>query len=334
MKVVILSQRDSLHSTRRLVEATRAAGASPRVIDPLECTLVVERRRPEIYLKGKRLRQVDVVLPRIGASVTEYGAAVVYTFEMMGIPVVNTAASILRSRDKFRALQMLAGQGVPIPRTVLARKPGDFRQLVDLLGGMPVILKLLQGTQGIGVMLATEVRSAESILETVWEMGRNLLIQKFIGESKGRDVRVFVVGGRVVGAMRRQAKEGEFRSNIHRGAEGVKIELDDAYKYTALRAARVLGLQVAGVDLLESADGPLVMEVNSSPGLQGIEKALDEDVAARIIEYALDYAAQTGPGGPVVRKPKRRKVAVRAVHVGGGLPAPAPSEDGPAPTVG
>jgi ribosomal protein S6--L-glutamate ligase len=232
-----------------------------------------------------------VAVPRIGASVTAAGLAVVRQLEALGVPVVNGAVGIANSRDKLRALQLLAQAGVDMPRTVLARGGGDIKELVAHVGGLPAILKLIQGTQGVGVMIAHSEAEVESILSTLWDLGQEILLQEFIAESRGRDVRALVVGDRVAGAMRREARSGEFRSNLHRGGEGSAVELAPGYAQAAVRAARVLGLDVAGVDLLEAESGPKVMEVNSSPGFEGLERATGLDIAGAIVDYAARLAA-------------------------------------------
>jgi ribosomal protein S6--L-glutamate ligase len=288
--LALLSRKKTLYSTRRLLEAARARGLRTRVVDVLDCNLVLERGRPRIFVGGEELASVAVALPRIGASVTAAGLAVVRQLEAQGVPVVNGADAIARSRDKLRALQLLAAAGVAVPRTVLARGGGDVPELVEHVGGLPAILKLIQGTQGVGVMIAHSAAEVESILSTMWNLGQEILLQEFVAESRGRDVRALVVGDRVVGAMRREAKLGEFRSNLHRGGEGTPIELLDAYAEMAVRAAGVLGLGVAGVDLLEAAAGPKVLEVNSSPGFEGLERATGLDIAGAIVEHAAELA--------------------------------------------
>jgi ribosomal protein S6--L-glutamate ligase len=288
--LAVLSRKKTLYSTRRLVEAARSSGLRPRVVDVLACNLVLARKRPRIYLGGEELTSVAVAIPRIGASVTAPGLAVVRQLEAQGVPVVNGADAIARSRDKLRALQLLAAAGVAVPRTVLARGGGEVRDLVEHVGGLPAILKLIQGTQGVGVMIAHSAAEVESILSTMWNLGQEILLQEFVAESGGRDVRALVVGDRVVGAMRREAKRGEFRSNLHRGGEGTPIELPADYAEAAVRAASVLGLGVAGVDLLEADAGPIVLEVNSSPGFEGLERATGVDIAGAIVAYAASLA--------------------------------------------
>ncbi len=288
--LAILSRKRSLYSTRRLVEAAKAQGLRPKVLDVLACDLLLESGKPRLFHKGEELRTPQVGLPRIGASVTGHGLAVVRQLEALGVPLLNGSRAIEASRDKLRALQLLSAQGVPVPRTVLARGGGggDLGPLVQLVGGLPAILKLLQGTQGVGVMIAHSMAEVESILTTLRDLGEEILLQEFIAEAKGADVRALVVGGRVVGAMRREARSGEFRSNLHRGGAGKAHALEPAFEAAAVKAARVLGLEVAGVDLLESTSGPKVMEVNSSPGFEGLERASGQDVASAIIRRAAE----------------------------------------------
>ncbi len=293
MKIVIISRSRWIHSTRRLVQAAEALGHRAKVVDPLQCTLILARPRPRVYYKGRRLIKVDVAIPRIGASITHYGLSVLTTFESMRIPVLNDAISVATARDKFQALQILSRNKVAVPRTILARNPRDLDAKLDLLGELPVVLKLMEGTHGVGVMLAENREAVHSIVSSFWELGKNIFLQRFVTESKGKDIRAFVVGGQVVAAMRRTAKVGEFRSNIHRGGQGEKVELSEPFVKAALRAAKLLNLRVAGVDLLESKDGPLVMEVNASPGLQGIEAATGVDVAGAIIRHAVNYTLES-----------------------------------------
>jgi ribosomal protein S6--L-glutamate ligase len=288
--LAILSRKKALYSTRRLVEAAKAHGFRTRVIDVLRCNLALESGNARLYHRGKEVRGPAVAIPRIGASVTGVGLSVVRHLEAMGVPLVNGASAIARSRDKLAALQQLAAAGVRIPRTVLARGGGDVRDLVAQVGGLPAILKLIQGTQGVGVMIAHSAAEVESILGTLWDLGQEILLQEFIAESRGRDIRALVVGERVIGAMRREAPRGEFRSNLHRGGFGTSIELPHEYGEAAVRAAQVIGLDVAGVDLLESNGGPTVVELNSSPGFEGLERATGIDVAGEIITYAAQVA--------------------------------------------
>jgi len=287
----VLSRNPALYSTRRLAEAAARRGHPLRVVDTLKCALVVETGRSTLVSGGAPLAGVDVAVPRIGASITARGVAVVAQLELMGVPVVNGSAAIARSRDKLRCVQDLAGAGVDVPRTVLARSPGDVAEALRLVGGLPVIVKLLRGTQGVGVMIARSEAEIRSLLDTMHELGQELVLQEFVGESEGRDVRVLVVGGRAVAAMRRRARAGEFRSNLHRGGAGEAVGLPPAYASIAERAARVTGLEVAGVDLLETTAGPRVIEVNSSPGFQGLERATGADIAGLIVEHAAARAA-------------------------------------------
>jgi len=285
MKLAILSRNSKLYSTQRLVEAARARGHSLRVLDPLRCYMRIEPDAFAMHYKGRAMSDYAAVIPRIGASVTFYGTAVLRQLEMMGVYTPNPSDSILRARDKLRCHQMLARQGIGLPRTVFGDNPDDTADLLDMLGRPPHVIKLNEGTQGAGVILAERASASKSVIEAFRGLYANFLVQEFIAEAKGADIRCFVVGSRVVAAMRRQAKRGEFRSNLHRGGTAKSVELDEAETETAIRAARVLGLNVAGVDLLRSRRGPLVLEVNSSPGLEGIEAATGEDVAGAIIDY-------------------------------------------------
>jgi ribosomal protein S6--L-glutamate ligase len=290
--IAILSRKRSLYSTRRLIEAAATLGHETLVLDPLQCSLFLGRVAPEVFYRGldARLPEIDVVLPRIGASITEHGLAVVNQFGMMGVPLVNNSQPIARSRDKLRSLQLLARVNIDIPKTVMARHPSQVHRALEIVGGPPAILKLVRGTQGVGVMLAETEQVAQQVLETFWSLGMNILIQEFIEESEGRDIRALVVGKRVLTAMRRQARIGEFRSNVHRGATGTAIDLPEPYARAALRATRAMRLQVAGVDMLESRRGPKVMEVNSSPGFEGLEACSGVDIARAIVEYAVAFA--------------------------------------------
>ena len=292
MVVGILSRKRSLYTTRRLLESALRLGHEARVYNPLRCVLVLSRKAPDIYYRGleERIEGLDVVLPRIGASITEHGLAVVNQLDMMGVPLVNNAQPIARSRDKLRSLQLLARAGIDIPKTVMASDPSQIHRALDIVGGPPAVLKVVKGTQGIGVILAETEQAALTVLETFWNLGMNILVQEFIEESEGRDIRAFVVGDRVVAAMRRQASIGEFRSNVHRGGTGTVIELPEAYRRAALEATRVMELQVAGVDLLESEGGPKVLEINSSPGFEGLERTTGVDIALSIMEYAVGFA--------------------------------------------
>jgi ribosomal protein S6--L-glutamate ligase len=285
MRIVILSRQPELYSTRVLQEAAFARGHEAQVLDTLQFDIRLSRRNPELYYQGEAIGPVDAVIPRIGASITYFGMAVVRQFEMMGVYCLNESQAIARSRDKLRCLQLLSRHDIGLPPTVYTRQAEHIPACVEKVEGPPVVVKLLQGTQGIGVVLAETTMAASSVIEAFHGLEQNILIQKFIRESKGADIRALVVGGKVVAAMRRQALAGEFRSNLHRGGKAKKIRLPLDYRRTAVAAARVLGLTVAGVDMLESADGPMVMEVNSSPGLEGIQKTTGVDVAAAIIEH-------------------------------------------------
>jgi ribosomal protein S6--L-glutamate ligase len=284
MRLVILSRRESLYSTKALVEAARRRGHQADVLDTLQFDIQVSRRSPELYYQGKPVGLVDAVIPRIGASITFFGLAVVRQFEMMGVYCVNESQAIARSRDKLRCLQILSRHDIGLPPTVYTRQADHVPGCIERVDGPPVVVKLLEGTQGIGVVLAETTPAASSVIEAFHGLDQNILIQQFIAEAKGADIRAVVVGRRVVAAMKRQAIAGEFRSNIHRGGKSKKVRLSPEYRKTAMAAARVLGLRVAGVDMIESSEGPMVMEVNSSPGLEGIEKATGVDVAEAIIE--------------------------------------------------
>jgi ribosomal protein S6--L-glutamate ligase len=308
VRILILSRSATLYSTTRLVLAARARGHEVDVADALQFYLCVKRGRPEIYYRGEAPPRYDIIIPRIGASITSYGLAVVRHFEMMGVPCLNGAVAIARSRDKLRAMQLLTKRDIDVPITVCARTPKDLDLMLELVGGTPVIVKLQQGTQGIGVMIAETRQAVSSLLETLWGMGQEIVVQQYIAEAKGRDVRAFVVGGRVVAAMRRSAKAGEFRSNLHRGGAGNRVHLDPVYSRAAIAATKVMGLEVAGVDMLESAQGPKILEINSSPGLEGIERATNVDVADRIILRAERYVERRRRkrGGDAVIEAERR----------------------------
>ncbi len=292
MLIGVLSRRRSLYTTRRLIESAESLGCRTMVLDPLQCYPVLQHGGLAILHRRGVLPvdEIDVVLPRIGASITEHGLAVVNQLDMMGVPLVNSSQPIARSRDKLRALQHLVRAGVPVPRSVMARHPSQARQALTFVGGAPVILKLMKGTQGIGVILAETEQMVQQVMETFWGMKLTVLMQEFVEESEGRDIRALVVGRRVVSAMRRHARLGEFRSNVHRGGVGVSVDLPPAHARVAVLASRSLGLQVAGVDMLESRDGPRVIEVNSSPGFEGLEHYTGVDVARIMIEYAMRHA--------------------------------------------
>jgi ribosomal protein S6--L-glutamate ligase len=285
MKIAVLSQRKSLYSTCRLVEAAKQRGHEVRVVDPLRCYMSINSQQPVIYYRGKLLTDLDAVIPRIGASILFYGSALVRQFESMGIFTLNTSAAISCARDKLRSMQLLASKGIAMPRTGFAHAPDDIKGAVKMVGGAPLVIKLLEGTQGIGVVLAETGQAAESVIDAFWGLQANILIQEYIKEAGGSDLRCFVIGGKVVAAMLRRAREGEFRSNLHRGGRAVKIKLSPAERAIAVRATKAVGLDVAGVDILRSARGPLVIEVNSSPGLEGIEATSGRDIAAVMIQY-------------------------------------------------
>lgn len=285
MKIAILSRNTKLYSTRRLKEAAEQRGHTVQVIDVLRAYMNIASHHPTIHYKGEPLVGFDAVIPRIGASVTFYGAAVLRQFEMMGVYPLNESVAITRSRDKLRSLQLLSRKGIGLPVTGFAHSPNDTSDLLNLVGGAPVIVKLLEGTQGKGVVLAETRKAAESVVEAFRGLNANFLVQEFVKEAAGADIRCFVIGDKVVASMKRQAQEGEFRSNLHRGGTAELIRITPEERATAVRASRIMGLNVSGVDILRSNHGPVVMEVNSSPGLEGIEKATGKDVAGLIIEY-------------------------------------------------
>ncbi len=285
MNIAILSQKSSLYSTRRLSEAAKKRGHSVRVIDTLRCYMNITSENPGIHYKGEDLRGFEAVIPRVGASITFYGAAVVRQFEMMGVFSVNESVAISRSRDKLRSLQLLSRAGVGLPTTGFAHSPDDVQDLIKMVGGAPLVIKLLEGTQGIGVVLAETKKAAESVIEAFFGLKANIMVQEYIKESGGADIRCFVIGGKVVASMKRQAPEGEFRSNLHRGGSATLIKITPQERAAAVKAAQIMGLNVAGVDILRSNRGALVMEVNSSPGLEGIESTTGKDIAAMIIEF-------------------------------------------------
>ena len=285
MKIGILSRNPRLYSTKRLVEAGTKLGHEMHVIDHLKCDLVIEKKHPSIVYNSAKLEGFDAIIPRIGASVTFYGTAVVRQFEMMKVFTVVESQALVRSRDKLRSLQILSRVGLGLPKTVFTNDTKNVDAVIKEVGNAPLIIKLLEGTQGLGVVLAENAKAAESVLEAFHGLHARVIVQEFIKEAKGADIRAFVVDGHVVGAMKRQAKEGEFRSNLHRGGTAELIELTDEEEIAAIKAAKALGLGVAGVDMLQSARGPLILEVNSSPGLEGIEKATGQDIATKIIKY-------------------------------------------------
>jgi len=302
MKIVVLSRNPNLYSTRRLVEAGHQRGHAVHVLDHLKCYVAIEQGNPTIHYEGEAITDVDGIIPRIGASVTFYGSAIVRQFEMMHVFSANESQAIARSRDKLRSMQIMAREGIGMPITGFARSARDIDDLVRMVGGVPVVIKLLEGTQSVGVVLAETKKAAQSVLEAFYGLKTNILIQEFIRESNGTDVRAFVVNGKVVGAMQRKGAEGDFRSNLHRGGTASVVKLSPKERSTALKAARALGLNIAGVDMVRSKRGPLVLEVNSSPGLEGIEKATGVDIAGSII----DFVVQNGGH----RKKQKDKVGV------------------------
>jgi ribosomal protein S6--L-glutamate ligase len=285
LKLAILSCSPRCYSTRRLLEAAHQRGYEAKVLNTLKFAIDLEAGTPDLFYRGKELSSYDAVLPRIGASITYFGTAVVRQFEQMDVFTANGSTGIVNSRDKLRCLQILSRHQIGIPQTTFVRDRADVLPAIERVGGAPVVIKLLEGTQGVGVILADSVKVAEAIIETLHSTRQNVLVQKFVSESKGRDVRAFVIGDRVVAAMRRVAQGQEFRSNIHRGGKAERIELDQEYQDTAVRSAQIMGLRVAGVDMLEGKDGPQVMEVNSSPGLEGIEQSTQLDIAGAVIDY-------------------------------------------------
>jgi ribosomal protein S6--L-glutamate ligase len=294
MRIVILSRQPELYSTRALLEACSDRGHEARVMDTLQFDIRVSRRTAELFYQGEPIGPVDAVIPRIGASITSFGLAVVRQFELMGVYCLNGSQAIARSRDKLMALQLLSRHDVGLPPTVYTRQAEHIPDCVEQVEGPPVVVKLLQGTQGVGVVLAESTAAASSVIEAFHGLEQEILIQKFIREAGGADIRALVVGDTVVAAMKRQATKGEFRSNMHRGGKAKKVRLSAGYRRTAIAAARALGLTLAGVDLLESDDGPLVMEVNSSPGLEGIQKTTGIDVADAVVEH-IESAVQLRP---------------------------------------
>lgn len=285
MKIAILSRRSQLYSTSRLAEEATKRGHHVKIIDTLRCYMNITTKNPSIHYKGKILDKFDAIIPRIGASITFYGAALVRQFEMMGIFVANDSIAITRAQDKLRSLQLLSRKGVGLPITGFAYSPDDIQDLINMVGGPPLVIKILEGTQGIGVVLAETKQAATSVIEAFLDLQAHIMIQEYIKEAKAADIRCFVVNGKVIAAMERQAKMGEFRSNIHRGGTTRLAKLTEEERKAAIHAAKVIGLNIAGVDLLRSNRGPLVMEVNSSPGLEGIEKATKKNVAEIIIKF-------------------------------------------------
>jgi ribosomal protein S6--L-glutamate ligase len=285
MRIAILSRNKKLYSTRRLIEACEQRGHEAVVLDALRTYMDVVPSKPEVHFKGEILKPFDAIIPRIGASITQYGTAVLRQFEMMGAFPLNESVAISRSRDKLRSLQLLARKGLGLPNTGYAHHPDDVEDLIKMVGNAPLVIKLLEGTQGIGVVLAETQKAAESVLEAFMGLKANILVQEYIKEAGGADIRCLVVGDKVVAAMKRQALPGEFRSNLHRGGSATLVKITPAERATAVKAAKVMGLNVAGVDVLRSDRGPLIMEVNSSPGLEGIEEATGKDIASMIVEF-------------------------------------------------
>jgi ribosomal protein S6--L-glutamate ligase len=284
MKIAILSRNKKLYSTRRIIEVAEARGHEVVVLDHLKCYMNVTSKNPTIHYKGELVNDIDAVIPRIGASVTFYGTAVLRQFEMMRVYPLNESVAISRSRDKLRSMQLLSRKGIGMPVTGFARNPDDIPDLIKEVGGAPLVIKLLEGTQGIGVVLAETEKAAESVLQAFMGLSVNIMIQEFIAESKGADIRCLVIDGKVVAAMKRQGAEGEFRSNLHRGGSAQLVKITAEERRTAIAAAKIMGLNVCGVDLLRSSRGPLIMEVNSSPGLEGIERASGKDIAGLMID--------------------------------------------------
>jgi ribosomal protein S6--L-glutamate ligase len=292
VRFLFLTREPRLHSVRRFREACENRGHEWDTMDHTKVTIALHPRRPRLYYRGREVdpKEYDVVIPRIGTSVTETGCAVVRQFEAMGVPVVNRSAAILRARDKLRSMQVLSRLDIDIPRSVIIRRAQDLDAGLELVGGTPCVLKLLQGTQGVGVMLVESREAIESVLQAFWSLGHTILLQEFIKESKGKDVRAFVVGNEVVAAMRREARLGEFRSNIHRGGLGRSLRLSDEMVKSVVAATKAIGLHVAGVDYLESKSGPKVIEVNASPGFEGLEQATGADISGAVVEFAAQYA--------------------------------------------
>lgn len=285
MNIAILSRDSKLYSTRRLKEAGEARGHKIEIIDHMKCMLVIEKKNPMVWYNGRQLDYFDAIIPRIGASVTFYGAAVVRQFEMMKVFTAVESQALIRSRDKLRSMQILSRAGLGLPKTIFMDYSRDTEGVVEAVGGAPVVIKLLEGTQGLGVVLAENPKAAQSVIEAFHGVKARIIVQEFIKEAKGADIRAFVVDGEVVGAMRRQARDGEFRSNLHRGGVATVVKLNRHEKHSAVTAAKKLGLGVAGVDMLPSKRGPLIIEVNSSPGLEGIEGATKVDIAGKVISY-------------------------------------------------
>ena len=291
MKIAILSRKKELYSTRRMVEAAEKRGHQVRVIDPLRCYMNISAHNPSIHFKGENLTTFDAIIPRIGASVTFYGTAVVRQFEMMGVYCVNESQAIARARDKLRSMQLMARDGIGLPITGFAHSPDDTQDLTSLIGDPPFIIKLLEGTQGKGVVLTETLKAAESVIDAFRNLDAYFLVQEFIAEAGGSDIRCFVIGDKVVASMMRVAREGEFRSNLHRGGKAMMVKITPEERATAVKAAKIMGLNIAGVDIIRSKNGPLVLEVNSSPGLEGIERSTGKDIAGLLIDFIEKNAA-------------------------------------------
>jgi ribosomal protein S6--L-glutamate ligase len=307
MHIVVLSRSSSLYSTTRLVEAVVEAGHKVTVLDHLKCDIVSEEDNPCIYYRGAKVTGVDAIIPRIGSSVTFYGSAVVRQFEMMNVFTAVESQALVRSRDKLRSQQILARAGVGIPKTVFTNYSKEVGQIIDTVGGPPLIIKLLEGTQGLGVVLAPTRKAAESIIQAFHSMKARIIVQEFIQEAGGEDIRAFVVNNKVIGAMKRQGQEGEFRSNLHRGGSSRVIKLSKEQRQAALISSHAMGLSVAGVDLLQSSRGSLVLEVNSSPGLEGIEKATEKDIAGKIVNFVVNKVEKKR-----IKKTNRKKIKSNA----------------------
>jgi len=299
MKIAVLSRNEKLYSTRRLIEAIGEHGHEGMVVDHLKCDIIMDEQGPSIVYRGRLLDDIDAVIPRIGASVTFYGTAVVRQFEMMNVFSAIDSLAITRSRDKLRSLQILSRSGIGMPKTAFTNFSKQDNQVLKHIGEAPVVVKLLEGTQGLGVVLAETNKAAKSVVEAFDSLKTRVILQEYIKEAGGADIRVFIVNGQIVGAMKRQGKEGEFRSNLHRGGKATVIKLSRAEKATALKAAKAMGLAIAGVDMLQSSRGPMVLEVNSSPGLEGIEKSTGVDIAGKIIEFVEESVSKK-------RRPKDR----------------------------
>ncbi len=292
MNIAILSRNSKLYSTQRLKEAGEKRGHKVEIIDHMKCMLLIEKKNPMVWYNGRKLDYFDAIIPRIGASVTFYGAAVVRQFEMMKVFTAVESQALIRSRDKLRSMQILSRAGLGLPKTIFMDYSKDTEGVIEAVGGAPVVIKLLEGTQGLGVVLAENKKAAQSVIEAFHGVKARIIVQEFIKEAKGADIRAFVVNGEVVGAMRRQARDGEFRSNLHRGGHATVIKLDRHEKHSAITAAKKMGLGIGGVDMLPSKRGPLIIEVNSSPGLEGIESATKVDIAGKIIQYLENNAGK------------------------------------------